>query len=124
MATVFSRRPFWVAVVAAALVVGILSTPAGRELAQKLLGSLRLQKVEAVNVDLTPFVNANANPALHQMVSDSPQGHLPPVGDANVDTAEYSVCVKNCFLSFLHGRLGQVEPKTTKMATTEPPSNS
>jgi hypothetical protein len=33
------------------------------------LGSLRVQKVQAVNLDLSPFVDTNANPALHQMVS-------------------------------------------------------
>ena len=68
-ATIFTRRPFWVALVIAALVVVTLSTSAGRELAQRWLGSLRIQKVQAVNVDLSPFVNASTNPALHQMVS-------------------------------------------------------
>jgi hypothetical protein len=64
-----TRRPFWVAVIVVVLVAGTLSTSAGRELAQRWLGSLRLQKVQAVNLDLSPFVDANANPALNQMVS-------------------------------------------------------
>src|SRR5260370_35617436 len=31
--------------------------------------SLRMQKVQAVNVDLSSFTDPNANPALHQMVA-------------------------------------------------------
>jgi hypothetical protein len=65
----FSRRPFWLGVIVAVLVAGTLSVPAVRNLMQKSLASLRLQKVQAVNVDLSPFVDANANPTLHQMVS-------------------------------------------------------
>lgn len=67
--TVFTKRPFWLAVVAIALVAGSLSTSTGRGLAQKWLGSLRKQKVQAINVDLSPFVDPHANPALHQMVT-------------------------------------------------------
>jgi hypothetical protein len=36
---------------------------------QTWLSSLRLQKVQAVNLDLSPFTDPNSNPALHQMVS-------------------------------------------------------
>lgn len=68
-ASVFTRRPFWVVVIVTAFVAGTLSTSAGREFAQKWLSSLRLQKVQAVNLDLSPFVDANANPALHQMIA-------------------------------------------------------
>jgi hypothetical protein len=64
-----SKRPIWIGVIAAALVAAILSTSAGRDLAQRWLSSLRMQKVQAVNVDLSPFVDPNANPALHQMVA-------------------------------------------------------
>src|ERR1700730_2179027 len=51
-------------------VVFVLSlvSPAVRNRVQKSLKSLRMQKVRAVNVDLSPFVDANANPTLHQMV--------------------------------------------------------
>jgi hypothetical protein len=70
MATrLFSRRPVWIAVLSAALVAGSLSIPAVRNLAQKSLASLRIEKVQAVNLDLSPFVDANANPSLHQMVA-------------------------------------------------------
>jgi hypothetical protein len=55
--------------IAIALLAGSLSILAVRNLVQKSLGSLRMQKVQAVNVDLSPFVDANANPALHQMVA-------------------------------------------------------
>lgn len=70
MATrLFSRRPVWIAVLAAALVAAGLSIPAVRSLAQRSLASLRIEKVQAVNLDLSPFVDANANPTLHQMVA-------------------------------------------------------
>jgi hypothetical protein len=36
---------------------------------RKSLSSLRLQKVQAVNPDLSPFTDPNSNPALHQMVA-------------------------------------------------------
>ncbi len=68
-ATVSSKRPYWIGIVAIALVAGILSTEAGRSMAQRWLSSLRLQKVQAVNVNFSPFTDPNANPALHQMVS-------------------------------------------------------
>src|ERR1700731_1444550 len=70
MATrLFSRRPVWIAVLSAALVAGGLSIPAVRNLGQKSLASLRIEKGQAVNLDLSPFVDANANPSLHQMVA-------------------------------------------------------
>lgn len=68
-ASVFTKRPFWAVLVITALVGGTLSTTAGRDLAQQWLHSLRLQKVQAVNLDLSPFVDPNSNPALHQMVA-------------------------------------------------------
>ena len=69
MATsVLAKRPFWVGVLAVVLATGILTTSGGRGLAQRWLSSLRIQKVQAVNVDLSSFVDPNANPALHQMV--------------------------------------------------------
>lgn len=68
-ASVLTKRSFWIAAGAIVVVAGILSTAAGRDLAGRWLGSLRVQKVQAVNLDLSPFVDANANPALHQMVS-------------------------------------------------------
>jgi hypothetical protein len=63
------KRSFWIAIVALVVIAAALTTPAGRSVASSLLGSLRLQKVQAVNLDLSPFVDPNANPALHQMVS-------------------------------------------------------
>lgn len=68
-ASVSSRRPVWIAGIGAIILAGILSTSAGRDLAANWLSSLRVQKVQAVNLDLSPFVDANTNPALHQMVS-------------------------------------------------------
>ena len=46
-----------------------LSLPAGRELVGRFFRSLRVQKVQAVNVDLSTFTDPNANPALHEMVA-------------------------------------------------------
>jgi hypothetical protein len=66
---IFAKRPFWFAVVLVVLIGGTLITAPGRRVAGQWLGSLRVQKVQAVNLDFSPFVDANANPALHQMVS-------------------------------------------------------
>ena len=49
------------------LIVGVLSLPSGRAVVGRLLRSLRMQKVQAVNVDLSAFTDPNANPTLHQM---------------------------------------------------------
>jgi len=51
------------------LAAGSLSLPGVRNLAVKSLQSLRMQKVQAVNADFSPYVDANANPTLHQMVT-------------------------------------------------------
>ena len=55
--------------IAAALVVGVLALPAGQNMLGRFLRSLRVQKVQAVNVDLSAFTDPNANPTLHQMVA-------------------------------------------------------
>ena len=68
-ASVLKKRPLWIGALLVILFAGALSTSSGRDLAGRWLGSLRVQKVQAVNLDLSPFVDANANPALHQMVS-------------------------------------------------------
>jgi hypothetical protein len=65
----FTRRPALIVGLAIAFLVITLSIPAVRGLLQKSLGSLRMQKVQAVNMDLSPFVDSNANPSLHQMVA-------------------------------------------------------
>jgi len=65
----FPKRVLWIALAAVVVIAAALSTSAGRNLASNWLGSLRVQKVQAVNLDLSPFVDSNANPALHQMVS-------------------------------------------------------
>jgi hypothetical protein len=64
-----SSRPFWASTIAIVLGAGILSLPTVRTIALKSLQSLRMQKVEAVNVNFSPFVDANVNPSLHQMVT-------------------------------------------------------
>jgi hypothetical protein len=64
-----SQRPVWLVLIVVVLVAGGLSVPAVRNAALKSLQSLRMQKVQAVNADFSPYVDANANPTLHQMVT-------------------------------------------------------
>jgi hypothetical protein len=63
----------WQPLLAGAAVIAVvavgLSLPAGRSLVGRFFRSLRMQKVQAVNVDLSSFTDPNANPALHQMVA-------------------------------------------------------
>jgi hypothetical protein len=64
-----SNRLVWLVLIVVVLVAGSLSVPAVRNVAMKSLQSLRMQKVQAVNADFSPYVDANANPTLHQMVT-------------------------------------------------------
>ena len=64
-----SNRLVWLVLIVVVLVAGSLSIPAVRNVALKSLQSLRMQKVQAVNADFSPYVDANANPTLHQMVT-------------------------------------------------------
>lgn len=65
------ERPPWLVpvVIAVVLVVGFATLPQGRALIGRFLRSLRMQKVQAVSVDLSAFTDPNANPSLHQMVT-------------------------------------------------------
>ncbi|MBZ5660831.1 MAG: hypothetical protein LAO08_10530 [Acidobacteriia bacterium] len=51
------------------VIAGSMSIPEVRNLALKSLQSLRMQKVQAVNANFSQFADANANPTLHQMVT-------------------------------------------------------
>jgi hypothetical protein len=62
-----NRRVWLVLIVLVA--AGSLGIPAVRNATLKSLQSLRMQKVQAVNANFSPFVDANANPTLHQMVT-------------------------------------------------------
>ncbi len=64
-----SRRRVWLLLLAAIVAGGSLGIPAVRNAALKSLQSLRMQKVQAVNADFSAYVDANANPTLHQMVT-------------------------------------------------------
>src|SRR3984893_18135678 len=64
-----SNRSVWLVLIVVVIVAGSLSIPAVRNAAVKSLQSLRMQKVQAVNADFSPYVDANANPTLHQMVT-------------------------------------------------------
>jgi hypothetical protein len=64
-----SKRSVWLILIVVVVVAGGISVPAVRNAAVKSLQSLRMQKVQAVNADFSPYVDANANPTLHQMVT-------------------------------------------------------
>lgn len=55
--------------VVAAIVIAWCTFPPTRRLTERFFGSLREQKVQAVNVDLSNLVGRNANPALHEMIT-------------------------------------------------------
>jgi len=63
------RRGVWLVLIVLVVAAGSLSIPAVRNAAVKSLQLLRMQKVQAVNADFSPYVDANANPTLHQMVT-------------------------------------------------------
>jgi hypothetical protein len=62
-------RPYLAGAAVIAVAAVGLNLPAGRTLVGRFFRSLRMQKVQAVNVDLSSFTDPNANPALHQMVA-------------------------------------------------------
>jgi hypothetical protein len=64
-----SNKGVWRILIVVVIVAGSLSIPAVRNLAFKSLQSLRMQKVQAVNADFSPYIDPNANPSLHQMVT-------------------------------------------------------
>src|SRR5260221_3831234 len=64
-----SQKRVWLVLIAVVVVAGGLSIPAVRNVAVKSMQSLRMQKVQAVNADFSPYIDANANPSLHQMVT-------------------------------------------------------
>ena len=51
---------FLPAVIGAVLVAGLIGLPAGRNLLARGFRSLRMQKVQAVNVNLSAFTDPNA----------------------------------------------------------------
>jgi hypothetical protein len=65
------ERPIWLlpGVIVVVLVIGFATFPPARALFGRFLKSLRMQKVQAVNVDLSALTDPNANPSLHQMVT-------------------------------------------------------
>ncbi len=64
-----SQGRVWLILIVVVIIVGSLSLPSIRNVALKSLQSLRMQKVQAVNADFSPYVDSNANPTLHQMVT-------------------------------------------------------
>jgi hypothetical protein len=67
-----SARRWWPLVaglIAIGLIAGLASRPSARSLMGRFFRSLRMQNVQAVNVDLSAFTGPNANPTLHQMIT-------------------------------------------------------
>jgi hypothetical protein len=64
-----SKRRLWLALGVLVVAAGSLSAPGVRNMALKSLQLLRMQKVQAVNANFSQFADANANPTLHQMVT-------------------------------------------------------
>src|SRR5579863_5145793 len=67
--TASSKRRVWMVLIVLVIAAGSLTIPGVRNAALKSLQSLRMQKVQSVNADFSPYVDANANPTLHQMVT-------------------------------------------------------
>src|SRR5215467_560091 len=65
----FLRPKTVLPIVTLVVVVVALAMPETRHTIANLLGGLRVQKVQAVNVDFTSLSDPNSNPELHQMVS-------------------------------------------------------
>lgn len=63
-----NRGAIWAAAGAVVIIVWF-ALPATRHLTQRFFGSLRVQKVQAVNVNLSNFVGPNADSTLQNMVS-------------------------------------------------------
>lgn len=63
------RKKIIPVLVVVAIVVAWATFPPTRRLTERFFGSLREQKVQAVNVDLSTLVGPNANPALHEMIT-------------------------------------------------------
>lgn len=63
------RSAFWLVGILIVIVITWSSVPATRHLTQRFVDSLRVQRVQAVNVDLSNFVGPNANTTLQNMVS-------------------------------------------------------
>ena len=56
-----TRQPLWIAVIAVAAIGAWFALPAGRQLTMRFLGSLRMDKPQTLNVNLSEFVGPNAS---------------------------------------------------------------
>lgn len=63
------KSTYWLIGVIALIVITWSAVPATRHLTQRFFGSLRVKKVQAVNVDLSNFVGPGADATLQNMVS-------------------------------------------------------
>lgn len=65
-----SRKPLYFSLAAILVLAGIwLAMPSGRNLTARFFGSLRMDRPQPVNVNLSEFVGPNANHSLQQMVT-------------------------------------------------------
>lgn len=63
------RRPLWVALAVVAVLAAVFAIPADRRLGLRFLDSLRMDKPQAVNINLSQFVGPDANQSLQHMVT-------------------------------------------------------
>jgi len=62
-------QKFLPALLGLVVIASVVGIPGGRDFLARFFRSLRMQKVQAVNVNLSAFTDPNANPALHQMIA-------------------------------------------------------
>lgn len=88
-------RWVWVAIVAIVVVVAFFSFPPGRNLAGKFLTSLRVQNVQAVNVNLSAFVGPNANSSLQDMITQMISDKVTVTVNEEAQTAKDAAAASN-----------------------------
>ena len=65
------RRPLWIGAIAATILLCSLAFPFGRSLAQRFLGTLRVEKIQPVRLDFSALDgNRPLQEMLRQMISD------------------------------------------------------
>jgi hypothetical protein len=85
-----SSRSVWVAIVIVLLILAAIFSPPGRRLASRFFSSLRVQKAQAVNVNLSSFVGPDANRTLQQMVSQMISSNVKTTASEKGQTASSS----------------------------------
>ena len=113
-----SQRRVWLVLIVVVIVAGALSIPAVRNAGLKSLQSLRMQKVQAVNADFSPYVDASANPTLHQMVTQMISDKVQVETNEEDQAASDLAAARQIYLEEPHGAKGF----WTRLAGLRPPS--